>query len=112
MEQSAPRKGHEGKTAEEIIPDDAVSPSPPPPASTSAPEPVVSGIRASASVLIWVNVKRSLDAGALTWWRSANGVVLTEGDADGRVGLEWVDRVERRRGGVIWNGEITGGGGV
>ncbi len=65
-------------------------------------QPVISGMRATANVLIWVDLKRSLDNGALKWWRSANGVVLTEGDAEGKVGLEWVDRVERKGGEVIW----------
>ena len=58
--------------------------------------PVISGMRATATVLIWVDLKRSLEAGALKWWRSANGVVLTEGDAQRKVGLEWVNRVETR----------------
>lgn len=74
----------------------------PPPAG---PEKIVSGMRASAAVLIWVDVKRSLAAGALQWWRSANGVVLTEGDSNQVVRLDWVDRVERRDGEVLWTRE-------
>lgn len=62
-------------------------------------QPVISGMRATATMLIWVDLKRSLEAGALKWWRSANGVVLTEGDAQRKVGLEWVNRVETRRDG-------------
>ena len=61
-----------------------------------APEKVVSGMRKSSTILIWVDVKRSLLAGRLKWWRSANNVVLTEGDEHGVVGMEWVDRVETR----------------
>lgn len=72
------------------------------PAETTGTEKIISGMRASATVLIWVDVKRSLTAGALQWWRSANGVVLTEGDADKLVRLDWVDRVERRNGEVLW----------
>ncbi len=72
-------------------------------------QPVISGMRATANVLIWVDLKGSLENGALKWWRSANGVVLTEGDAEGKVGLEWVDRVERKGGEVIWRpGEWKG----
>ncbi|MCJ1264376.1 hypothetical protein MMC22_004247 [Lobaria immixta] len=77
----------------------------PPPAEADGTEKIISGMRASATVLIWVDVKRSLTAGALQWWRSANGVVLTEGDADKLVRLEWVDRVERRNGEVLWTRE-------
>lgn len=63
--------------------------------------PVISGMRATAQILIWVDVKRSL-AGGLKWWKSANGVILTEGDANKFVLMEWVDRVERRGGELIW----------
>lgn len=65
---------------------------------TLSSQPIISGMRATATVLIWVDLKRSLESGALKWWRSANGVVLTEGDAQRKVGLEWVSRVETRRG--------------
>ena len=57
---------------------------------------VISGMRANATVLIWVNVARSMDEGGLKWWRSDNGVILTEGDAQGTVSMEWVDRVEMK----------------
>lgn len=63
--------------------------------------PVISGMRTMAQVLIWVDVKRSL-AGGLKWWKSANGVILTEGDANKFVQMEWVDRVEKRDGELIW----------
>lgn len=75
-------------------------------------ETVISGMRASANILIWVDVKRSAVEGGLEWWRSANGVVLTEGDGEGKVGLEWVRRVERRgTGEVVWRGGEGGGRG-
>lgn len=77
----------------------------PPPTEPDGTEKIISGMRASATVLIWVDLKRSLTAGALQWWRSANGVVLTEGDADKLVRLEWVDRAERRNGEVLWTRE-------
>ncbi|KAL8759467.1 MAG: hypothetical protein Q9184_003611, partial [Pyrenodesmia sp. 2 TL-2023] len=73
-------------------------------------EQVISGMRSSADVLVWVDVKRSAREGGIKWWRSENGVVLTEGDRKGEVRLEWVKRVERRgTGEVFWRGE--GGGG-
>ncbi|MCJ1439893.1 MAG: hypothetical protein MMC23_000374 [Stictis urceolatum] len=69
---------------------------------------VISGLRASATILVWVDVKRSAEGG-LKWWRSANGVILTEGDERGFVKMEWFDRVEERGKGakskerkVIW----------
>jgi len=40
---------------------------------------VVSGMRRDAELLIYIDVRRSLEDGALQWWRSDNGVVLTEG---------------------------------
>lgn len=73
-------------------------------------EKVISGMRRGATVLIWVDVKRSLEKGGLKWWKSENGVILTEGDEEGRVGMEWVVRVERRGSGeVIWEPEQGGG---
>lgn len=64
---------------------------------------VVSGMRATASVLVWVDVRRAMDEGGIAWWRSGNGVVLTEGDGAGMVGLRFVRRVVRRgTGEVIW----------
>ena len=79
------------------------------PRATPDAVPVVSGLRASASVLVWVAVRASAAAAAaaaadegaeegrgVKWWRSANGVLLTEGDAQGRVGLEWVVCAEKR----------------
>ena len=68
--------------------------------------PVISGMRASSSILVWVAVKKSAEAAlghdpeagepGLKWWRSANGVLLTEGNARGRVSLKWVVCVEER----------------
>ncbi|KAM0802223.1 phosphotransferase KptA/Tpt1, partial [Usnea florida] len=39
---------------------------------------VISGMRRTSTVMIWVDVKKSLKEG-VEWWRSDNGVVLTEG---------------------------------
>lgn len=64
---------------------------------------VVSGMRGDAQLLIDIDVERSMAAG-VAWWRSDNGVILTEGDADGRLGVEYFKRVEGRNGdvGVLW----------
>lgn len=66
---------------------------------------VVSGIRYNTEVLIFVDVQRAVEGG-LKFWMSANGVVLTEGDAEGRLGLEYVNRIvdTRNQLGVLWQG--------
>ena len=69
----------------------------------SGPESVISGMRKSATIMIWVDMVRSITGGGLKWWRSDNGVILTEGDKEGWVEMEWVDRVERRgTGEILW----------
>ncbi|MCJ1384665.1 hypothetical protein MMC17_007783 [Xylographa soralifera] len=65
-------------------------------------EKVISGMRRDANVLVWVDVRRSISEGGLKWWRSANGVVLTEGDSHGMVSLDFVKRAEKRGGGILW----------
>ena len=69
---------------------------------------VLSGMRRDATVLVWVDVQRSAQGG-VKWWRSANGVVLTEG-VEGRLGLEFVAWVERRGTGEILYGTKPPGG--
>ncbi|RYP36825.1 hypothetical protein DL767_003215 [Monosporascus sp. MG133] len=65
---------------------------------------VISGMRGDAELLVFVDVERSLRDGAMAWWLSANGVVLTEGDADGVVPLKYFKEVRGRRQGVgvLW----------
>lgn len=73
---------------------------------TADRQPVISGMRASASVLVWVDVRRSMAEGGIRWWRSSNGVVLSEGDERGFVPVGFVTRaVDRRSGEVIWEAE-------
>lgn len=84
-------------------------------------EKLLSGMRQGASTMIWVDVKKSLEGG-VKWWRSENGVFLTEGletgvvvgSGDGGVerrekilGFEWFRWVERRgdKGQVLWRAE-------
>ncbi|PGH08385.1 hypothetical protein GX51_01211 [Blastomyces parvus] len=85
---------------------------------------VISGMRADAQILIYIDLKRALAAG-VPFWRSENGVILSEGvdlgvagegdagtEAGGRkgVGLEFFDIVvERKNGlGVLWDREKGG----
>ena len=62
---------------------------------------VVSGMRATCELLVWVNVARAREAG-MAFVESENGVVLTDG-FDGTVPTTFFDRVEdRATGAVIW----------
>ncbi|KAI0527789.1 RNA 2'-phosphotransferase, Tpt1 [Xylaria bambusicola] len=83
---------------------------------------VISGMRADAELLIFVDVERALrDANVLIpspstehkdeakttgirWWMSENNVVLTEGDDEGVVPLKYFKEVRGRRQGVgvLW----------
>ncbi|KAI0419941.1 KptA family-domain-containing protein [Xylaria grammica] len=81
---------------------------------------VISGMRADAELLIFVDVERALrDSAApdedkdkeigrgtdeIKWWMSENNVVLTEGNAEGVVPLKYFKEVRGRRQGVglLW----------
>ncbi|KAL3436455.1 KptA family-domain-containing protein [Aspergillus tetrazonus] len=76
---------------------------------------VISGMRADAAVLIYIDIRRAL-AGGCPFWRSENGVILSEGmevnvatgtgAEKGVIPVEYFDVVvERRKGlGKIWEG--------
>ncbi|KAH6850260.1 KptA family-domain-containing protein [Chaetomium sp. MPI-CAGE-AT-0009] len=76
--------------------------------STGLPEDseagVISGMRRDAEVLIYVDVAASLRDGGIKWWMSDNGVVLTEGDANGLVPLKYFKEVTGRKQevGLLW----------
>ncbi|KAK4043193.1 KptA family-domain-containing protein [Parachaetomium inaequale] len=76
--------------------------------STGLPEDaqagVISGMRQDAEVLIYVDVAASMREGGIKWWMSDNGVVLTEGGADGLVPLKYFKEVVGRRQevGLLW----------
>lgn len=63
----------------------------------SVAAPVISGMRKSSTVLVFLDVRKAIDAG-LKFWRSDNGVILTEGNENGLVPLEFFNRVEDRTG--------------
>ncbi|TQN67840.1 TRNA 2'-phosphotransferase 1, partial [Colletotrichum shisoi] len=75
---------------------------------------VVSGMRRDAEVLVYVDVERALgEEEEMRWWVSENGVVLTEGDAEGRVPTKLFREVRARDEaagvGVLWrDGEKVG----
>ena len=58
--------------------------------------PVISGMRKSSTVLMFLDLPKSMEAG-LKFWVSDNGVILSEGK-DGVVPLEMFKRVEDRTG--------------
>lgn len=66
---------------------------------------VISGMRNTSTVVIWVDVKKSLEGG-VKWWRSENEVILTEGVGEPKMlGFEWFKWVERRGSGELLFGE-------
>lgn len=64
---------------------------------------VISGMRNDAELLFYINVQKSMEDG-VDWWISDNGVVLTEGDKEGRIGPKYWKKVVGRKGGVgtLW----------
>ena len=63
-------------------------------------EPVISGMRNTSSVLIYLDIQKALATG-LKFWRSKNGVILSSGDEAGIIPLEFFERVEDRKKGSI-----------
>jgi len=59
--------------------------------------PVISGMRKSSTVLMFLDVEKAMAQG-LKLWLSENGVILSEGDGEGVVPLEVFKRVEDRTG--------------
>lgn len=65
--------------------------------TTDVAAPVISGMRKNSTILIFLDTRRAMDAG-LKFWRSDNGVILTEGGEAGLVPIEFFMRVEDRTG--------------
>lgn len=66
-------------------------------------EGAVSGMRRDAELLVEVDIERSLQEG-VAWWRSENGVILTDGGEGGVLGTRYFRRVAGRTAdvGVLW----------
>ena len=64
---------------------------------------VISGMRNDAELLFYIDVQKSMNDG-VEWWISDNGVVLTEGDKEGKIGPKYWKKVVGRKGGVgtLW----------
>lgn len=72
-------------------------------------EPVISGMRNSSSILIFIDIEKALEGG-LKFWKSANGVILSEGDEKGVIPVGYFKRVEERKAGlgvIMENGQLT-----
>jgi len=77
--------------------------------SEAQKEPVISGMRNSSSILVFIDLKKALEGG-LKFWRSANGVILSDGDEKGVVPIAYFQRVEERKRGVgilMKDGEVV-----
>ncbi|KAK5701040.1 tRNA 2'-phosphotransferase [Elasticomyces elasticus] len=79
-------------------------------AETTVEAPVISGMRKSSTVLVFLDVSKAMDAG-IKLWMSDNGVVLSEGNAESLIPLEVLRLVEDRTGeGVLLqDGKIVKG---
>lgn len=68
------------------------------PGEDAGPEhaaPVISGMRNSSTILIYVDLRKAMDAG-LEFGLSENGVVLCDGGEKGIIPIDWFERVEER----------------
>lgn len=98
-----------GPTVDEIFPNGRDAPPTKLPATKQNQTKVISGMRSDAEILIYVNLRKALQAGC-PFYRSENEVILSEGmvfgdDAtDKSVPVEFFDLVvERKAGlGVLW----------
>lgn len=59
--------------------------------------PVISGMRKSSTILMFLDLKKAMEAG-VEFWLSDNGVILSGGDSEGIIPLEYFRRVEDRTG--------------
>lgn len=98
-----------GPTVDEVLPNGRDAPPAKLPTTTKQNQNVISGMRTDAEILIYINLRKALQAGC-PFYRSENGVILSEGmvwgeDATGKsVPVEFFDLVvERKAGlGVLW----------
>lgn len=63
-------------------------------------EPVISGMRSTSSILVYLDLEKALKAG-LKFWRSQNGVILSDGNDSGLIPTEFFKSVEDRKKGSI-----------
>ncbi|OAL53020.1 hypothetical protein IQ07DRAFT_619571 [Pyrenochaeta sp. DS3sAY3a] len=77
------------------------------PADAKDAAPVISGMRKTSSILIYIDIRAALAAG-IKFFVSENGVILTEGNGEGFLPYQYFKRVESREqgGGVIMSGGL------
>lgn len=70
-------------------------------------EPAISGMRNSSNILIFIDVRQALESG-IKFWRSANGVILSNGNNNGLIPTQYFQRVEDRKIGklIMKDGQI------
>jgi 2'-phosphotransferase len=70
---------------------------------------VISGMRTSSQILIYVDIAKALSVG-IKFYLSSNGVVLTEGDELGFLSPSFFERVVDARGKLVtgWEGAERG----
>ncbi|KAK7466296.1 tRNA 2'-phosphotransferase, variant 2 [Stygiomarasmius scandens] len=61
---------------------------------------VISGMRQSSTILIYIDIPLALSSG-IKFYLSENGVILSEGDERGFIKPEFFERVERRKGEAV-----------
>jgi 2'-phosphotransferase len=61
---------------------------------------VISGVRLSCDTFIYIDVDKAMQGG-IQFFRSPNGVILTKGDENGRLGKEWWQKVEGKQGETV-----------
>ena len=62
--------------------------------------PVISGMRKSSTVLVYIDTKAALQAG-VKFFISENGVILTEGNDEGFLSYQYFKSVENRKNGSV-----------
>jgi len=75
----------------------------------TAAAPVISGMRNSSSVLVYIDIKKAIDGG-VKFWKSENGVILSEGNEEGLIKLEYFKWVEDRStdvGVLVQDGQVV-----
>lgn len=78
-------------------------------ASDKAAPTVISGMRKTSSVLVFLDIRKAMQGG-LKFWLSDNGVILCEGDENGVIDLQYFSKVEDRTGGLgvlVKDGEVV-----
>lgn len=69
--------------------------------SAQPAQTVLSGMRNSSTILIYINLRAALEAG-LKFYKSENGVVLSEGDAEKSVvSIDFFEKVQEKGGRVL-----------